>query len=192
MGLHYVSKCLLVDERDYSPNFAQEFPEFFWLTDDLSCRAADYAERHAGLGDASEVEILGCVSERFNTSEFENSDFDGNWGVTGQDWVTCLATGLTSLTRLDREIVEEILAGETDAARSAPLKAQVQKMIEEGEYGYAKRLLSALEGLKSSGLPGFESMEELTCGGRDAAHDMRQGTYPPGSRMLVEIAFVWG
>lgn len=189
MGLHYVSKCLLVDERDYSANFTEDFPDFSWFSEDVPYQVADDAGDYAD--ENVDVEILGCVSERFNTSLFDNSDFQGSWGVSGQDWNTCLRRGVRTVTGLDEKIVNAIFSDHSKDVRSVALHEHLQQGIADGEFARARSVLEVLESLHAGRMPGFASEYDMTSGGVDAAHDLRKSIHPDGTRVLVEIGFVW-
>lgn len=192
MGLHYVNKLLLLDERELPLTpAAATFPEL------EAAVVAECSAEFEGAEDPEfedtgfpEYELLGIASERFNRSSLHDGNYaeptwlqDAGWDATVEDvfkW-----TGCGSHAQLDPHADGQ--QGFEDRMRS-----EILQHISAAQYGQAGDLCHALAGFqKSGGLPGFRDAYHMTTGGEDDLLDYRRQNHGPGQRILAEIAFVW-
>ena len=189
MGIYHTNKCLLLDEQDFTPGGFDPKLNLDDLVEYASEQAGDLAGTDDEMDGGPLIEVLGVVSERFNAFCLESDDCDPSF--VQESWRATLHKVGTCLANVDADTMNLFLdTGDVDTLEKVQ-KALLFEAVEADRYFVAEELIDGLKGLAASGLPGFVSDMEMTCGGDDAAYDVRQGKYAPGTRVVVEYAVFW-
>lgn len=184
MGLHYVNKCILLDEQELDGALAADFDA---LEQKVQAECASLFEEEDSF---PVYEYLGFTSERFDRTAIAGADYaEPEFLAPEHDWwanVTYVASQLGGLP-------EEELAGLPGGGLrfEASLRSRLEQLVRQGDYQGAQALCVLLDGIKRSGLPGFREEDNMTMGGDADALDFRSGNHGTGSRIVAEIAFVW-
>ena len=183
MGLHYVNKCVLLDEHDIDGLAEVGDFETFAQMVEAAC-----AEEFSPEMDFPEYQYLGTVSERFDSAQAKEADYaEPHFLDGGAGWNANLG-GIAACAGLSDEALKSLEGG---AARfEADTRHEIQRMLEARDYTQAQSLCGALLGLQRSGLPGFRDGLDMSYGGDNEALDCRVQNHGPGRRILAEFAFV--
>ncbi len=187
MGGIYTNKALLLDEREIEAAYGYKLESF----DELYEAATEFAETQVGDYEYPMSSYLGCSSERFDTSEVRCYDQRSSWLEQGEAWAQTLGKIAEDLGSLDRRVTEAFFrTGDRQALISA-VSEQATKLISDESFIRVREMMTALENINEAGLPCFRGTQHLTAGGDDDAHDLRDRDWGAGTRVIIEMAFVW-
>lgn len=187
MGGIYTNKALLLDEREIEVACGYQIESF----DDLYDAATELADRRAGTEGHPFASYLGCSSERFDVTELHGHDQTNRWLEAGQSWSRSLGRIMQDLGALDPEVSEVFFRTGGPQALIAAVSQQAAALIAEERFARVRQMMTALENLKTAGLPCFRDAQHLTAGGAEEAYDLRERDWGAGKRVIVEMAFVW-
>lgn len=186
MGVITYNKCLLLDERDFEELKASPMATFAELSEFIEDEALDYM----GVDDEFDVqtELISVVSERFDAAT-EEPYFDPSYVC--DNWKTSLENIAIYLGEVEKTVATEFLrTGDLEELKAAQLDV-LQTKIGAEQFENARAILTGLENLNNSGLPGFRSNWHQELGGSDEAYDFREHNHGAGTRILVEYGVCW-
>lgn len=186
MGIYHTKKCLLMDENDFSREGFDPALEIDDLAAEAESRLTDLAgdEEYGPI-----VEFLGLVSERYDTAYFEPSEFDPEH--LKDDWRSTLNAVVSGFGSLDEAEAERFADSEDINELKQQSKIKLREAVEADDFHTAYGIIHDLLNLDRSGIPGVMRDIELTCGGNDAAYDVRNEKYARGTRLIAEFAVAW-
>ncbi|MGY9037459.1 MAG: hypothetical protein ACKVLA_06525 [Rhodobacterales bacterium] len=187
MGGYCINKALLLDEGEIEEYSGWQSDSF----EDLWEIAAEFARDRVGNWENPWVEIIGCTSERFNTSEFISCEKRSLWVEQDRHWTDTLMKIFTSLSQIEHHIAAQFLQDPDKDRLMTDITSQIGTALERESFYEARALVTAVENLRLAGLPCFRSAYHLTSGGTDEGYDLRKEDLGPGRRVIVEMAFVW-
>ncbi|MCH2132042.1 MAG: hypothetical protein MK179_23125, partial [Pirellulaceae bacterium] len=87
-------------------------------------------------------------------------------------------------------VIEFLRTGDLEALKVAQLDV-LQASIGAEQFEHARDILTGIENLNNSELPGFRSRWHQTLGDSDDAYDFRKQNHGAGTRILVEYGVCW-
>ncbi len=96
--------------------------------------------------------------------------------------------------RIDGEALVRTLMAWRRGDRQALISAvseQATTLIADESFIRVREMMTALENINAAGLPCFRGARYLTAGGDDDAYDLRDRDWGAGTRVIIEMAFVW-